>query len=158
MAGHSASVHGKYMVVFGGFQRPGNVVHCVKSNDIWKLDLELWEWHKQETTGMFSSYLVYPYISLLLLGPKPVGRYGHTQTALDDKRFLIIGGTGGTTAYLSDVWLLTMSHDLWQWTSVEIKNSSEAPSNLWCNPVCKVIHCICFSHRCCSHIVLGFLI
>lgn len=48
-AGHSVSVHGNWMVVFGGLQRASNVVHSTKSNDIWKLNLETWTWYKQET-------------------------------------------------------------------------------------------------------------
>lgn len=53
IAGHSVSVHGEWMVVFGGLQRPCSVVHSMKSNDIWKLNLETFVWHKQETQGVF---------------------------------------------------------------------------------------------------------
>lgn len=50
-AGHSVSVHGEWMVVFGGLQRPCSDVHSTKSNEIWKLNLESWTWYKQETLG-----------------------------------------------------------------------------------------------------------
>lgn len=48
VAGHSVSVVGDYMLVFGGLQKPNTAVHCEKSNDIWSLDLNLWSWKKQE--------------------------------------------------------------------------------------------------------------
>lgn len=48
VAGHSASVINEWMIIFGGFQRPPNGLHCEKSNDIWKLNLETWTWYKQD--------------------------------------------------------------------------------------------------------------
>lgn len=70
---------------------------------------------------------------------KPVQRYGQSQTVLDDEHVLIMGGTGGTSIYYSDVWVLKMTGDLWRWIPVEVRNSADAPPNIWCNPVCKVI-------------------
>lgn len=122
-AGHSVSVHGKWMVIFGGLQRASNVVHSTKSNDIWKLNLETLTWYKQETTDEHK---------------KPVQRYGQSQTMLDDEHLLMMGGTGGTAIYYSDVWILKMTGDLWTWLPVEVRNSGDAPPNLWCIPVCKV--------------------
>lgn len=122
-AGHSVSVHGKWMVVFGGLQRARNVVHSTKSNDIWKLNLETWSWYRQETVDEHK---------------KPVQRYGQSQTMLDDEHLLMMGGTGGTATYYSDVWILKMTGELWKWLPVEVRNSGDAPPNLWCIPVCKV--------------------
>ncbi|KAF5300308.1 hypothetical protein FQA39_LY11165 [Lamprigera yunnana] len=122
-AGHSVSVHGKWMVVFGGLQRASNVVHSTKSNDIWKLNLETWIWYKQETIDD---------------NKKPVQRYGQSQTMLDDEHLLMMGGTGGAAIYYSDVWILQMSGELWKWLPVEVRNAGDAPPNLWCIPVCKV--------------------
>jgi len=36
------------------------------------------------------------------------------------------------------VWILKMTGELWRWVPVEVRNSTDAPPNLWCNPVCKV--------------------
>lgn len=58
IAGHSVSVHGEWMVVFGGLQRPSSVVHSMKSNDIWKLNLVTFVWYKQETQGLFNCVFV----------------------------------------------------------------------------------------------------
>lgn len=101
-AGHSVSVHGHHMVVFGGLQRPSTVVHSTKSNDVWQLDLESWTWEMRETRGHV----------------KPQARYGQSQTVLDEKNLLIIGGSGGPSSYYSDVWVLNMEGDLWRWKQV----------------------------------------
>ncbi|GJQ67255.1 hypothetical protein Trydic_g8160 [Trypoxylus dichotomus] len=121
-AGHSVSVHKNWMVVFGGLQRANNVVHTTTSNDIWKLNLDTWTWYKQETQGHI----------------KPVERYAHSQTVLNDDNVLILGGSGGPSFYYADAWVLNMVGDIWKWIPVEVRNSDDAPSNLWCNPVCKV--------------------
>lgn len=70
---------------------------------------------------------------------KPVERYGQSQTVLDENNLLIIGGSGGPSFYYSDAWVLNMNGEFWKWKQVEVRNSSHAPINLWCNPVCKVI-------------------
>lgn len=69
---------------------------------------------------------------------KPQARYGHSQMALDDDNLLIIGGSGGPSFYYSDVWVLNMSQDVWKWIPIEVRNSPDAPANLWSNPACKV--------------------
>ncbi|XP_018332759.1 F-box only protein 42 [Agrilus planipennis] len=140
-AGHSATVHGDIMVVFGGLQRANNVVHSIKSNDIWTLNLKTWTWHKQEVIGHV----------------KPTERYGHSQTALDDKHILIMGGCGGPKFNYSDSWLLIMDGPLWKWKKVEIKNSNDAPPTLWCNPVCKVGDKIIVLSRCRTNSSLKFV-
>ncbi|XP_065163548.1 F-box only protein 42 [Atheta coriaria] len=121
-AGHSVSIHGNWMVIFGGLQRASNVVHSTKTNDIWKLNLETWNWYKQETFGHL----------------KPQERYGQSQTVLDDENVLIMGGSGGPQIFFSDIWILNMKGNHWKWIKVEVRNSHHAPPNLWCNPVCKI--------------------
>lgn len=62
---------------------------------------------------------------------------------LDDDNILILGGSGGPSFYYADAWVLNMVGDIWKWIPVEVRNSEDAPSNLWCNPVCKVsLSCI----------------
>ena len=73
MAGHSASVHGNVMVVFGGL-KADSVGHYTISNDVWCFDLESQEWKKQETSD-----------------PKPNMRYGQSQIPLDKDHILIMG-------------------------------------------------------------------
>lgn len=65
-------------------------------------------------------------------------RYAQSQTVLDDNNVLILGGSGGPSFYYADAWVLNMVGDIWKWIPVEVRNSEDAPSNLWCNPVCKV--------------------
>lgn len=122
MAGHSASVIGEWMIIFGGLQKPGTAVHCEKSNDIWKLNLETWTWYKQ---GVH-------------FGPKPSGRFGQTQVVLDDKNLLILGGSGGPNTQHCDCWVLNMEGSLWRWIKVDIDGKINEPTNIWSNPGCKI--------------------
>lgn len=89
MAGHSVSVHGCWMIVFGGMQRCNTTGNTVRTNDVWKMNLETLTWYKQETSKV-----------------KPNERYGHSQTVLDDNHVLIMGGCGGPNGLYNDVWLL----------------------------------------------------
>lgn len=77
-------------------------------------------------------------IETYILGNKPLERYGQSQTVLDKDNLIIIGGSGGPSFYYSDVWVLNMTGNLWKWKQIEVRNSVDAPVNLWCNPVCKV--------------------
>ncbi|XP_066155294.1 F-box only protein 42-like isoform X1 [Euwallacea fornicatus] len=120
-AGHSASIVGDFMIVFGGLQKPSTVVHCEKSNQVWKLNLKDWTWQEQR-----------------VIGPKPNARFGHTQVTLDDKNLLILGGSGGPTHQYSDCWLLNMEGRSWTWVKVELEGKENAPSNIWSNPGCKI--------------------
>ncbi|CAG9769122.1 unnamed protein product [Ceutorhynchus assimilis] len=122
VAGHSVSVVGEWMIIFGGLQKPSTAVHCEKSNDIWKLHLETWTWYKQEVED----------------GPKPHGRFGQTQVILDDTNLLILGGSGGPNSQFCDCWILNMVGNLWRWIKVDIVGKSNEPVNVWSNPGCKV--------------------
>ncbi|XP_071043273.1 F-box only protein 42 isoform X2 [Parasteatoda tepidariorum] len=66
MAGHSATVHGDLMVVFGGLQRQTCDGPFQNSSDVWTLDLKTYKWQKQETTETL-----------------PPQRYGHSQLYTD---------------------------------------------------------------------------
>ncbi|KAG5900702.1 hypothetical protein JTB14_038220 [Gonioctena quinquepunctata] len=122
VAGHSVSIVGEWMIIFGGLQKPCHAVHCEKSNDIWKLNLNSWTWYKQEVEG----------------GVKPNGRFGQTQVVIDEENLLILGGSGGPTFHYCDCWLLNMSGELWKWKKVEVLGKSNEPSNIWSNPGCKI--------------------
>ncbi|XP_023017017.2 F-box only protein 42 isoform X1 [Leptinotarsa decemlineata] len=122
VAGHSVSIIGEWMIVFGGLQKPSNAVHCEKSNEIWKLNLNSWSWHKQAVES----------------GPKPNGRFGQIQVVLDDENLLILGGSGGPKFHYCDCWLLNMSGDLWRWKKVEIIGKCNEPSKMWSIPGCKI--------------------
>lgn len=139
-AGHSASVVGEWMIIFGGFQRPNNAVHSVKSNDVWKLNLQTWTWYLQEVEG----------------NVRPQGRLGQTQVVLDEKNLLIMGGSGscfsiyflfifvnvahlgGPTINCNDAWILNMEGDVWRWKEVVIEGRCNKPNSTWTNPGCKV--------------------
>ncbi|KYB27517.1 F-box only protein 42 [Tribolium castaneum] len=121
-AGHSVSVVGEWMIVFGGIHKPSTAVHCEKSNDIWKLNLETWTWYRQEVEGE----------------PRPNGRLGQTQVVLDPKHLLIIGGSGGPTLNYCDAWILNMEGAVWKWKQVDIEGKANKPNNIWTNPGCKI--------------------
>ncbi|RXN17204.1 F-box only 42 [Labeo rohita] len=76
MAGHSSSVIGSTMVVFGGSLGARQM-----SNEVWVLDLEQWSWSK-------------PAIG----APAPHPRGGQSQIVIDNETLLILGGCGGPNA------------------------------------------------------------
>uniref|UniRef100_A0A1E1X9C3 Putative f-box protein n=1 Tax=Amblyomma aureolatum TaxID=187763 RepID=A0A1E1X9C3_9ACAR len=124
MAGHSATMQGHLMVVFGGLHCVNPVGPFSSSNDVWVLDLRSYMWSKQSTTS-----------------PKPWPRYGHSQISLDDTHILIVGGCGGPNMLLNDVWLLEISHDSekpWIWKEVSVTNREHAAPQLSFHPACKV--------------------
>lgn len=87
---------------------------------------------------MFVILKIQKLAGLFIGNVKPEARYGQSQTLLDENNLLIIGGSGGSSLYYSDVWVLNMSEDVWRWIPVEVRNVADAPTNLWSNPACKV--------------------
>ncbi|XP_037807941.1 uncharacterized protein LOC119601217 [Lucilia sericata] len=120
IAGHSASVHGDIMVIFGGYQISDGVNS--NSNETWCLDLKEHRWWQP----------------LFLGSIKPPARYGQFQLVLDEKHLLIVGGCGGPNSVYSDAWLLDMTRDLWMWKSIPVRNKKFSASHMWCNPACKI--------------------
>ncbi|XP_077458993.1 F-box only protein 42 [Stigmatopora argus] len=120
MAGHSSSVIGNGMVVFGGSLGARQM-----SNDVWVLDLEHWSWSK-------------PAIS----GPCPHPRGGQSQIVIDDHTLLILGGCGGPNALLKDAWLLHMEVPTWRWQQLQVENEDHGAPELWCHPACRVGQCV----------------
>ncbi|GAB0093137.1 uncharacterized protein DMENIID0001_082060 [Sergentomyia squamirostris] len=101
MSGHTATVHGRQMVVFGGHQGKNNIYN--DSNDVWVLDLDSFTWKLQETTLT-----------------KPSLRHLHFQFHLNDDKLLIVGGSGRGNPPIQDMWLLTMTSPLWTWQKIHI--------------------------------------
>ncbi|XP_064156778.1 F-box only protein 42-like [Anguilla rostrata] len=120
MAGHSSSVIGSKMIVFGGSLGARQM-----SNEVWILDLEHWTWSKPPITGT---------------APHPRG--GQSQVVLDDKTLLILGGCGGPNALLKDAWLLHMGVAPWTWQQLRVENEEHGAPELWCHPACKVGQCL----------------
>uniref|UniRef100_A0A8C8I641 F-box domain-containing protein n=1 Tax=Oncorhynchus tshawytscha TaxID=74940 RepID=A0A8C8I641_ONCTS len=120
MAGHSSSVIGSDMVVFGGSLGARQM-----SNEVWVLDLEQWSWSK-------------PTIS----GPSPHPRGGQSQIVIDNKTLLILGGCGGPNALLKDAWLLHMGAPPWTWQQLRVENDDHGAPELWCHPACRVGQCV----------------
>ncbi|CAH1774099.1 unnamed protein product [Owenia fusiformis] len=116
-AGHSASIVGDTMIVFGGSHG-----HGASSGDLWSLDLKEMLWSKHEIPGH----------------RKPRPRYGQSQVVLDDNNILILGGCGGPNMQYNDVWLLSMNTSPWQWKEIQAHEEENRPPKLWCHPACKV--------------------
>lgn len=150
MAGHSVTIHRNRMVVFGGLQRPTNLVHSAISNDVWVLNLfggdqedggdpekRAWQWIRMPVScsGNIGSFGRNNDGS----GGRPCERYGQSQVYINEDNLLVIGGSGSKTTFCGGIWRLDMTYDDdWRWISVDVRNPQEAPSNLWCNPVCRV--------------------
>ncbi|XP_067102340.1 F-box only protein 42 [Osmerus mordax] len=120
MAGHSSSVIGSTMVVFGGSLGARQM-----SSEVWILDLEQWSWSK-------------PTIS----GPSPHPRGGQSQIVIDNETLLILGGCGGPNALLKDAWLLHMGAAPWTWQQLRVENDEHGAPELWCHPACRVGQCV----------------
>ncbi|XP_053379608.1 F-box only protein 42-like, partial [Mercenaria mercenaria] len=118
IAGHSASIIGDYMVIFGGSQIPG-----IRTNEVWLFDFNEQAWRM-------------PRIGYR----RPAPRYGQTQVTIDDSHILIVGGCGGGTPnqVYNDCWLLTVGEDEWTWDLIVVENPQWAAPQLWCNSACKV--------------------
>lgn len=119
VTGHSATIHGDSMVVFGGYAQNGDTASS--SNDVWSLDLTNFTWSKKQTSEV-----------------KPAPRYGQFQIALDERHFLVLGGCGGPNNMFNDAWVLDMTQQPYVWNAIEIRNKKWAATHMWCNPVCKV--------------------
>ncbi|XP_023686023.2 F-box only protein 42-like [Paramormyrops kingsleyae] len=120
MAGHSSSVIGGCMVVFGGSLGARQM-----SNEVWVLDLEQWSWFKPSVSG-----------------PAPHPRGGQSQIVIDDETLLILGGCGGPNTLLKDAWLLHMSASPWKWQQLRVENDDHGAPELWCHPACRVGQCV----------------
>ncbi|KMY95735.1 uncharacterized protein Dsimw501_GD15446 [Drosophila simulans] len=120
MAGHSATVHGDRMVVFGGYQIKDDF--NVNSNDTWVLDLPEQRWWQPLFVG----------------NTRPSPRYGQIQVELGKNHLLIVGGCGGANRVYTDAWLLDMTRDVWSWKSIAVRNKRFGAVHMWCNPGCKV--------------------
>lgn len=112
---HSASIHNNRMIVFGG------ICNGYRSNDVWCLNLDSYNWHKQATSNV-----------------KPQPRYGQSQIELGDKHLLVLGGCTGPNAAMNDAWLLKMEGATWTWRKVNMHNTEWAPTRIWCHQACKV--------------------
>ncbi|KAH8238735.1 hypothetical protein KR038_008247 [Drosophila bunnanda] len=120
MAGHSATVHGDRMVIFGGYQIKDDV--NVNSNDTWVLDLPEQRWWQP----------------LFMGNTRPSPRYGQIQVELDQNHLLVVGGCGGANRVYTDAWLLDMTRDVWCWKALNVRNKRFGAVHMWCNPGCKV--------------------
>ncbi|XP_076674769.1 F-box protein 42 isoform X2 [Andrena cerasifolii] len=112
---HSASIHKNYMVVFGG------MCSGYRSNNVWCLNLDSYNWHKQDTSNL-----------------KPQPRYGQSQIELGDNHLLVLGGCTGPNVTMTDAWLLNMEGTVWTWSKVNMHNTEWAPTRLWSHQACKV--------------------
>ncbi|CAG5117957.1 unnamed protein product, partial [Candidula unifasciata] len=117
LGGHSASVAGHLMVIFGGSPRPG-----LGTNNLWVFNFLKASWMLQPVTHA-----------------KPEPRYGQFQTTLDEQHILIMGGCVGQNRVYSDLWLLTLhATDPWQWTRLTIRHPELAAPQTWCHAACRV--------------------
>ena len=118
LGGHSASVAGHLMVVFGGSPRPGQ-----GTNNVWVFNFLKASWKLQPVCR----------------NAKPEPRYGQFQTTLDDRHILVMGGCVGPNRPFNDLWLLTLNgDDPWQWSKIDILKPELSAPQTWCHAACKV--------------------
>lgn len=106
LAGHCATIVGNKMLVFGGLCNVvGAYNHYHSMNEIWLFDFQSGTWTRKRTVGV----------------SQPPPRYGHSQILLDEQNLLVLGGCGGPSIALNDIWLLRMGADEgWKWQRVRI--------------------------------------
>lgn len=115
-AGHSASIVGDRMIVFGGSHVPGT-----GNNEVWVFNFIDLTWQRKHTSNK-----------------RPNPRYGQTQVTLDENHILVIGGCGGPNQIFNDLWILCLDTDPWSWQEVTINQPEFSAPQLWCHPACKV--------------------
>ncbi|KAF7636945.1 F-box domain-containing protein, partial [Meloidogyne graminicola] len=119
LAGHTASIIGNFMLVFGGSMGSSY------NNNVYVLDLLRRIWNMPSIPG-----------------PCPPPRYGQSQLLLDNKHLIIVGGCGGPNMNFSDVWLLDFDlygDSEWRWTQLKATISYQlTPPYMWCHRACKV--------------------
>uniref|UniRef100_A0A914L7D5 F-box domain-containing protein n=1 Tax=Meloidogyne incognita TaxID=6306 RepID=A0A914L7D5_MELIC len=118
LAGHTASIVGNFMLVFGGSMGSSY------NNNVYVLDLLRRIWNMPTIPG-----------------PCPPPRYGQSQILLDNNHLIIIGGCGGPNMNFSDVWLLDFDlcgDSEWKWTQLKVENQELTPPYMWCHRACKV--------------------
>uniref|UniRef100_A0A1I8AYT5 F-box domain-containing protein n=1 Tax=Meloidogyne hapla TaxID=6305 RepID=A0A1I8AYT5_MELHA len=118
LAGHTASIVGNFMLVFGGSMGSSY------NNNVYVLDLLRRIWNMPSIPG-----------------PCPPPRYGQSQLLLDNNHLIIIGGCGGPNMNFSDVWLLDFDlhgDSEWKWTQLKVENQELTPPYMWCHRACKV--------------------
>ena len=122
MAGHSASVHGNMMIIFGGLHKQRSVGHYTSSNDLWIYNLDSGDWERKLTGGVLP----------------PLPRYGQSQLYLDSDHLLILGGCGGPNNEYTDIWLLDMTYSPWTWIQMEVRGHEHRARDIWCHPAVRV--------------------
>ena len=132
MAGHSASVHGNMMIVFGGLHKQRSVGHYTSSNDLWIYHLDTNEWERKLTGGVLP----------------PLPRYGQSQLYLDAEHLLVLGGCGGPNNEYSDIWLLDMTYSPWTWIQMEVRGHENRARDIWCHPAVRVGDCVVVLGKC----------
>uniref|UniRef100_A0A914HT38 F-box domain-containing protein n=1 Tax=Globodera rostochiensis TaxID=31243 RepID=A0A914HT38_GLORO len=118
LAGHSASIVGNFMLVFGGSMGSSY------NNNVYVLDLVRRIWNMPSIPG-----------------PCPPPRYGHSQILLDTRHLVVIGGCGGPNVMYSDVWMLDFDLHCdaeWRWTQLKVENLEMTPPYTWCHKAEKV--------------------
>jgi len=123
-AGHSATLHGDSMVVFGGLQKTQEVGFFSSSNDIWVYSVTNKTWTLQPILGE----------------SKPCGRYSQSQIYLDDQHLLVMGGCAEiSNSELKDIWLLDMcDEEGWRWRQMLVEGLEHRAKDIWKHPACRV--------------------
>ncbi|XP_046858018.1 F-box only protein 42-like isoform X2 [Xenia sp. Carnegie-2017] len=112
-AGHSCSMVGENMVIFGGAQAER------RYSDVCLFNINKKRWYFPTITGA-----------------GPTERFGHTQVTVSDENILIIGGCGYRNTEFSDVWLLNVN--CWTWHEVAVNDKIYEAPQLWSHPAVMV--------------------
>lgn len=114
-AGHSATLIGENIYIFGGY---GGLGYSRRDlDDLYTLNINSWQWSKVQAKGS-----------------PPEKRSGHQGCAIE-KKILIFGGSSSSTQF-QDLHILDIEHDPPLWTKLQ---HVSMPSPTWNHAACSVV-------------------
>lgn len=112
LAGHSASVIGDRMIVYGGllYSQGSNFNPICVNKDLWIYEFAVKRWYRKEIKNS---------------DQHPSPRYGHTQIVLDENSLAVVGGCSSPKVLYNDIWILKLDfadpNADWFWKKVTIE-------------------------------------
>jgi len=113
---HGACVVGPKVYIFAGHVYLPDQKRLHQFNDLWCLDTDTWQWHRQEAAPD---------------APQPVPRDRAAIVALDNSRLLVYGGVDSAGKRLDDSWIYDLKSSSW----AELQVTSSRPKGRCCSSI-----------------------
>lgn len=96
---HAACVAGHYIFIFAGHVYLPEQKRLHQFNDLWALNTDTWEWHRQEASPD---------------APQPIARDRASIVTIDTNHLLVYGGADATGKRLDDAWIYDLKSSTWR--------------------------------------------